>query len=77
MCRETNYAILRYSYREFSCIQYINEQKHLVKYNKIQIIKHSSYQVPTPTCFGTKKPSSESLITINDRISPTLTLGTR
>jgi len=44
---------------------------HLVKYNKIQIIKHNSCQVPTPTCFGIIVPFSESLITAKDQKSKT------
>ena len=31
---------------------------HKLKYNKIDKKKHNSYQVPTPTRFGTKVPSS-------------------
>jgi len=35
---------------------------HQLKYSK-DIIKHTQYQAPTPTCFGTKLPSSGSLPT--------------
>ena len=43
-------------------IQYNNQQMHSIKYNKRQMIKHNSWCVQTPTCFGTKVPSSGSLI---------------
>ena len=47
--------ILCYSYGAFSYPQYIDKQFHLIKYNKIQIIKHNSWYLSplhiwTPEC---------------------------
>ena len=40
-----NTLVLRYSYHAHSYVQYIEQQMHSIKYNKMQIIKYTSWQV--------------------------------
>jgi hypothetical protein len=64
-----------YSHRPYSYIQNTNQQKNSIKYNKIQIIKHNSWQVSSSYMFRHRSTIFYVLLTVHpciiSQINPT------